>query len=187
MLCRITATSVIPTGTACGCLRRATSPARLGTVRRARSVEGSLSAANLTTIKSSLEEVATFRAENGAQQSRLGFATDLLTTNKANLEAANSRIVDVDVAEESTALARSNILVQAGTAMCRKLISRPNPCSVSSANCFAARERQPCRAPAARTESWLNFDRSESVIPDEWVINCCVARCRRRSAAAAGG
>ena len=77
----------------------------------------SLSALNLSTIKSSLEEVATFRAENGAQQSRLGFASEMLTTNKANLEAANSRIVDVDVAEESTTLARYNILVQAGTAM----------------------------------------------------------------------
>jgi flagellin len=54
---------------------------------------------------------------NGAQQSRLGFATDVLTANKTNLEAANSRIVDVDVAEESTALARANILVQAGTSM----------------------------------------------------------------------
>jgi flagellin len=76
-----------------------------------------LSAVSLSTIKSSLEEVATFRAVNGAQQSRLGFATDVLTANKTNLEAANSRIVDVDVAEESTALARANILVQAGTSM----------------------------------------------------------------------
>jgi flagellin len=57
------------------------------------------------------------RANNGAEQSRLGFAAEVLTTNKANLEAANSRIVDVDVAEESTQLARWNILVQSGTAM----------------------------------------------------------------------
>jgi flagellin len=41
----------------------------------------------------------------------------VLATNKANLEAANSRITDVDVAEESTSLARYNILVQAGTSM----------------------------------------------------------------------
>jgi flagellin len=41
----------------------------------------------------------------------------LLTINKANLEAASSRITDVDVAEESTQLARWNILVQSGTAM----------------------------------------------------------------------
>jgi flagellin len=47
--------------------------------------------------------------------SRLGFASDLLSVNKANLEAANRRIVDV--ATESTVLARYNVLVQAGTAM----------------------------------------------------------------------
>jgi flagellin len=57
------------------------------------------------------------RANNGAEQSRLGFAGEVLTVNKANLEAANSRITDVDVAQESTQLARWNILVQSGTAM----------------------------------------------------------------------
>jgi flagellin len=41
----------------------------------------------------------------------------MLAINKTNLEAANSRIVDVDVAQESTRLARNNILVQAGSAM----------------------------------------------------------------------
>ena len=71
----------------------------------------------LSTITNAIQNVATMRAANGAEQSRLGFATELLTANKANLEAANSRIVDVDVAEESTQLARWNILVQSGTAM----------------------------------------------------------------------
>lgn len=71
----------------------------------------------LADITTALQNVSTFRAENGAEQSRLGFAQELLTVNKANLEAASSRIVDVDVAEESTQLARWNTLVQAGTAM----------------------------------------------------------------------
>ena len=71
----------------------------------------------LSTITNAIQNVATMRAANGAEQSRLGFASELLTANKANLEAANSRIVDVDVAEESTQLARWNILVQSGTAM----------------------------------------------------------------------
>jgi flagellin len=71
----------------------------------------------LTSITTAIQNVATFRASNGAEQSRLGFADELLTTNKANLEAANSRITDVDVASESTQLARWNTLVQAGTAM----------------------------------------------------------------------
>jgi flagellin len=75
------------------------------------------SALTLSSITQALQNVATFRATNGAEQSRLGFATELLTTNKANLEAATSRITDVDVAEESTQLARWNTLVQAGTSM----------------------------------------------------------------------
>jgi flagellin len=41
----------------------------------------------------------------------------MLTVNQQNLEAANSRIIDVDVATESTQLARANILVQAGSSM----------------------------------------------------------------------
>ena len=61
--------------------------------------------------------VAGSRAQNGAESSNLGFAADMLSTNKTNLEAANSRIVDVDVASESTTLARNNILVQASTSM----------------------------------------------------------------------
>ncbi len=72
---------------------------------------------DLTDITSAIQNVATFRAQNGAEQSRLGFASELITINKANLEAASSRIVDVDVASESTQLARWNTLVQAGTAM----------------------------------------------------------------------
>lgn len=77
----------------------------------------SLMALSESSITRALQDVATFRAENGAQQSRIGFANEVLATNKANLEAANSRIADVDVAEESTMLARFNILTQAGSAM----------------------------------------------------------------------
>jgi flagellin len=72
---------------------------------------------SLSAITTAIQNVATFRAANGAEQSRLGFASELITVNKANLEAASSRIIDVDVAEESTQLARWNTLVQAGTAM----------------------------------------------------------------------
>lgn len=73
--------------------------------------------AAVTTIQSAIQNLATIRANNGAQQSRLTFAGDMLAVNKTNLEAANSRIIDVDVADESTKLARYNILQQAGTAM----------------------------------------------------------------------
>jgi flagellin len=68
-------------------------------------------------ITGAIQNVATMIATNGALQSRLGFASQVLTTNETNLEAANSSISDVDVAQESTQLARWNVLVQAGTAM----------------------------------------------------------------------
>ena len=71
----------------------------------------------LSDITDAIQNVATMRSTNGAEQSRLGFASEVLTVNKANIEAANSRITDVDVASESTQLARWNILVQSGTAM----------------------------------------------------------------------
>jgi flagellin len=77
----------------------------------------SLSSITVAQISTAIENVATMRANNGSEQSRLGFAAELITVNKANLEAATSRIVDVDVANESTQLARWNILTQAGTSM----------------------------------------------------------------------
>lgn len=86
----------------------------VGLVATTATALGNLSIAD---IKTAVENVATMRASNGAQQSRLSFASELLTVNKANLESANSRIIDVDVAAESTQLARWNTLVQAGTAM----------------------------------------------------------------------
>ena len=64
-----------------------------------------------------LQNVATLRAENGATSSRLQFAQDQLESAKVNMEAARSRIVDTDVAQESTTFARYTILVQAGAAM----------------------------------------------------------------------
>ena len=72
---------------------------------------------SIDTVKTAIENVATMRASNGAEQSRFGFASELLTVNKANLESATSRITDVDVAEESTQLARWNTMVSAGTSM----------------------------------------------------------------------
>lgn len=81
------------------------------------SSSGGLSSLSMSVLTGAIADVATYRAQNGATQSRLNYATELLMVNKANLEAANSRIVDVDVAEESTRMARNNILVQAGTAM----------------------------------------------------------------------
>ncbi len=80
----------------------------------------------LTTVKSAINQVATDRASVGAIMSRLNSTSETLGTLKENLSAANSRIKDVDVAEESTAFARYNILVQSGTAMLAQANSTPN-------------------------------------------------------------
>jgi flagellin len=68
-------------------------------------------------IDTAIQNLATLRASNGSEQVRLTFAADMLAVNKTNLEAANGRITDVDIASESANLARLNILQQAGTAM----------------------------------------------------------------------
>ncbi|MFP6900516.1 MAG: flagellin, partial [Opitutales bacterium] len=64
-----------------------------------------------------IQTLANFRAVNGGTMSRLNYAEDMLDENRMNLEAATSRIVDADMALESTKFARQNVLVQAGAAM----------------------------------------------------------------------
>lgn len=76
-----------------------------------------LAALSVQDTTDAIANVATSRAQNGAETSRLGFAASLLATNGQNLQAANSRIADVDVAQESTNLAKNQILVQFGTTM----------------------------------------------------------------------
>jgi flagellin len=73
-----------------------------------------------------LENIATLRAVNGATSSRLSFAEDHLKLTQTNLSAANSRIMDVDVAEESTKLAKYSILSQASAAMLAQANTAPN-------------------------------------------------------------
>ncbi len=73
--------------------------------------------AAVATLTTAIQNLATLRATNGSEQVRLTFAADMLAVNKTNLEAANGRITDVDIASESANLARLNILQQAGTAM----------------------------------------------------------------------
>ena len=68
-------------------------------------------------LSTAIQTIAAQRAENGSKQSVLGFQQEMLGANRVNMDAAISRIMDVDVAEESTQLARYNTLVQAGTSM----------------------------------------------------------------------
>ena len=64
-----------------------------------------------------IEKIADIRAENGAEQQRVNQSLRLQQNNLVNLEAAHGRIMDVDVALESTRLARHSVKVQASAAM----------------------------------------------------------------------
>ena len=81
--------------------------------------------AALTAVTSAIDQLASDRANIGANVSRLNMTSEQLGVLSDNLSAANSRIKDVDVAEESTQFARYNILVQAGTAMLAQANATP--------------------------------------------------------------
>ena len=76
-----------------------------------------LSSVSVAVFTQALQNMATLRAENGGSVSRLQFAKESAGQQRTNLEAANGRIMDVDIASESTALAKYNILVQASASM----------------------------------------------------------------------
>ncbi|OJY69791.1 MAG: flagellin [Sphingobium sp. 66-54] len=73
--------------------------------------------ASFGAIDTALGTVTTARAKMGAMQSRLDSAVSNLTSTITNLSDARSRIEDADFSEESTALAKNQILSQASTAM----------------------------------------------------------------------
>ncbi len=78
-------------------------------------------AANATsaidTLDTALRSVSTARATFGAATNRLQIAIANTQTIRTNIQAANSAIRDVDVAEETSQLARSQVLLQAGTSV----------------------------------------------------------------------
>jgi len=68
-------------------------------------------------IGQALENVAFLRAQNGGVHSRLAFNSQSLTQQKTNMRAALGRMVDVDIAEETTNLAKYSVLSQASASM----------------------------------------------------------------------
>ena len=71
----------------------------------------------IETIDSAIKSVSEERANLGATQNRLDHTVSNLATTKENLSEANSRITDVDMAEEMMSFTKSNILSQASTSM----------------------------------------------------------------------
>jgi len=82
-------------------------------------------ASALSGVKTAINQLATDRATVGANISRLENTSSQLSVLKDNISQANSRIKDVDVAEESANFARQNILVQSGTAMLAQANAMP--------------------------------------------------------------
>ncbi len=84
-----------------------------------------LAAASVGLVKTATTAIATDRSVVASNVSVLRAYNEQNAVLKDNLTTANSRIKDVDVAEESTSFARFNILVQAGTAMLAQANSAP--------------------------------------------------------------
>jgi flagellin len=79
----------------------------------------------LTTITSAINAKDTTRAKLGYLMNRLEAAKAVIDIQAENLLAAESRISDVDVATETTALTRNQVLAQAGVAMLAQANSMP--------------------------------------------------------------
>lgn len=79
----------------------------------------------INSLDNALERVNTSRANLGAMQNRLETTASNLTTSNENLTAAESRIRDVDVAEEMMNLSKLNLINQAAQAMMSQAKSQP--------------------------------------------------------------
>lgn len=79
--------------------------------------QSSLAQASLSVIDSALTNLSAARSVLGAAQNRLQVSINNMATQFTNLSAANSRIRDVDVAEETAAMSRNQILMQSGVSV----------------------------------------------------------------------
>ena len=73
--------------------------------------------AAITSVNNAINLVSTERAKLGAYQNRLEHKINSLNISAENLQAAESRIRDVDMAKEMMIFTKNNILTQAATAM----------------------------------------------------------------------
>ncbi|GAJ26367.1 flagellin protein FliC [Liquorilactobacillus sucicola DSM 21376 = JCM 15457] len=80
----------------------------------------------ITSIDAAIKTVSDQRADLGAAQNRLTHTVNNLGTTQENLSEANSRIRDVDMAEEMMNFTKSNILTQAATSMLAQANAMPN-------------------------------------------------------------
>ncbi len=83
------------------------------------------SVATVSTIETAITSVNSARAIYGSLQNRLESTVRNLKTTAENLQAAESRIRDTDMAQEMSNFTKNNILVQAGTAMLAQANQQP--------------------------------------------------------------
>ncbi|HPT85445.1 MAG TPA: flagellin [Bacillota bacterium] len=76
-------------------------------------------------VEGAISEVNTTRAKYGALQNQLEHASNNMATTRENLQAAESRIRDVDMAEEMMEYTKNNILLQAAQAMLAQANAQP--------------------------------------------------------------
>lgn len=88
--------------------------------------DGSNAGAMIKSIDAAIAKVSDQRATLGAVQNRLEHTINNLTATNENLSDANSRIRDVDMAEEMMTFTKSNILSQAATSMLAQANAMPN-------------------------------------------------------------
>ncbi|BDU51076.1 flagellin N-terminal helical domain-containing protein [Haliovirga abyssi] len=79
----------------------------------------------ITTINTAIETVSAERSKFGAMQNRLEHTINNLGTSSENLQAAESRIRDVDMSKEMVAFSKNKIIAQSGTAMLAQANTQP--------------------------------------------------------------
>ena len=79
----------------------------------------------ISTIDNAIEKVSSIRSKLGAMENRLNNVVNNLTNISTNTSASRSRITDTDYATETTALAKSQIISQAATAMLAQANQQP--------------------------------------------------------------
>lgn len=78
---------------------------------------GALAFSAIDSVDAALQNVSTFRSQYGAATNRLQIAVMNTQVIRTNIAAANSAIRDVDIAEETSQLARTQVLLQAGASV----------------------------------------------------------------------
>jgi len=79
----------------------------------------------LESLDQALSDIARARSTFGAAQSRLQFTIDVLAAQEENIEKARSLVMDVDVAEEVSRLAKAQILQDMGVAVLAQANQHP--------------------------------------------------------------